>query len=84
MKPGERSREPADKAKGASREGKIRARKRQPKLPFNQENGNGWQQGQAGNSINSREKMADRVVFFHTGGTPALFAYRQALVDYLK
>jgi len=26
----------------------------------------------------------DRVVFFHTGGTPALFPYRQALVDFLK
>ena len=26
----------------------------------------------------------DRVVFFHTGGTPALFPYRQVLVDLLK
>ena len=29
-------------------------------------------------------KKEDRVVFFHTGGTPALFPYRQALVDFLK
>jgi hypothetical protein len=53
-------------------------------LLFDQGNGNGWQQGQAGNSINSREKLADRVVFFPTGGTPALFPYRQALVNFLK
>ena len=40
--------------------GANQASKRQPELPFNQENGNGWQQGQAGNYINSREKLADR------------------------
>jgi 1-aminocyclopropane-1-carboxylate deaminase/D-cysteine desulfhydrase-like pyridoxal-dependent ACC family enzyme len=29
-------------------------------------------------------KKEDRVVFFHTGGTPALFPNRQALVNFLK
>lgn len=29
-------------------------------------------------------KKEDRVVFFHTGGTPALFPYRKPLLDFLK
>lgn len=29
-------------------------------------------------------KKGERVVFFHTGGTPALFPNRDTLVEYLK
>ena len=29
-------------------------------------------------------KKEDRVVFFHTGGTPALFPYRKPLLDFLR